>query len=270
MVDENLVREITELVVKRLQERHTKALVVYTDTVIGAVAALKNLQELRKQGFQFDVLMSRGAYENQNVTEICDALEPENLWIERGKGKSKISVSPYEAILVPALTANAVAHLAAGMTDTLATETIMDGLMRGKTVVISINGGCPDCLAEADNEIQMTEPLKKKLRSNLETLREYGAKLTKAEQMKEITMLLLQQTVSAKAAAALAETRVVPQQNEATEKNLTKVFPGKLLSAADVQDYVERGVIRVTHRTMVTHLAAEEAHKKHIKIEIDE
>lgn len=270
MVDENLVHEITELVIKRLQERHTKALVVYTDTVIGADTALKNLQELQNQGFQFDVLMSRAAYDNQNVTKICDALEPENLWVQREKEQPKISVSPYEVILVPTLTVNTAACLAIGITDTLATEAIMDGLMRGKTVVVSMDGGCPDCLAEADNEIRMTEPMKKKLRSNLETLREYGAKLTKAEQLKETTMRLLQQTVSEKATVALKGFSIAPQQNEATEEKQTDVFPGKLLSAADVQNYVEYGVIRVKRHTMVTHLAADEARRNHIEIEIDE
>ena len=270
MVDERLVREITELVVKELKDRHTKALVIYDDAVTGTSIALEKLRELRDQGFQFDVLMSREAYENQNVEEICNALEPEQIWVRPDRGRLEISVSPYEALLVPTLTVNTVAHLAACMTDSPVADVIMNGLMRGKTVVIAIDASCPDCLEEVNTDIRMAEALKKKLRSNLNALSEFGAKLTKADRLQEITMSLLRQVTSAKAAAVLEERQMIPTKDVAAEQNQIDMFPGKLLSAADVSGYAEGGVIHVKPCTMITQLAQEEARRKRIEIELDE
>lgn len=270
MVAENLVREITEMVIEKLQKQHTKALVIFDDAVIGADAALENLRDLRSCGFRFDVLMSRGAYENQNIEAIRSALEPEYVWVQPDWESFEIPVSPYEALLVATLTVNTAAHLAMGMANTLIADVIMNWLLRGKTVVIAKDASCPVCLMEADEAFQMAEALAQRMRSNLETLLAYGAALTKAGQLKETTMHLLRQDVSRKAEIALKEKNLYSTSNKVERKNLADVFSGKILGAADVLATAEDSVIHVGPCTMVTQLAQEEARRKHIEIVRDE
>lgn len=268
MIDEKLVREITELVVKRLQAFQSKALVVYTDTVIGAEDTLKALQELKSQGFAFDVLMSRKSYEIQDINEICSVLEPENFWVEPKREQVEIRSSQYDVVLVPALTVSDAARIAACIADTPDTAVVLDAFMRGKKVVISIDGCCPEHLAAVDEEIRMPEPLKKKLQANLEVLSGFGASLTESTQFKETTLRLLR-----------PEGRVFPSPHKSTEERLSnfsemlgqkveKIFSRKLLSVADIADYEENGTLWVRPGTMITQLAKDEARKKAIEIEI--
>lgn len=50
--------------------------------------------------------------------------------------------------------------------------------MRGKNVVVNIDGCCPDHAERLKRGFHMAEPLKQALRNNLETLRSFGARLT--------------------------------------------------------------------------------------------
>lgn len=269
MVDEKLVREITELVVKRLQERQNKALVVYTDTVIGAEHTLESLRGLKSQGFIFDVLMSREAYEIQDTNAICSILEPENFWVEPKREQVEIRSSQYDVVLVPALTVSAAARITTCMADTPATAVVLDAFIHGKKVVVSVDGCCPDHLAAADGEIRMPEPLKKKLQANLETLRGFGASLTASTQFKETTLQLLRPEDHSSLAPAKSAVEFLLSSSEAAGQKAERAFSGKLLSAADIAEYEENGTLWVRPGTMITQLAKDEAHRKAIEIEID-
>ena len=50
--------------------------------------------------------------------------------------------------------------------------------MRGKNVVVNIDGCCPDHAERLKRGFHMAGPLKQALRNNLETLRSFGARLT--------------------------------------------------------------------------------------------
>ena len=138
MADEAFVEILAQRVVEKLLARQKQALVVYTGSNIGEAAALEAMGRLRGEGFTFRVLLSRGASGLLDVERLRSVLEPEKLWVETPEALT----ARYDTILVPAMTVHTAAHVAACMADTPASAVILDGLMRGKNVVVNIDG-CP-------------------------------------------------------------------------------------------------------------------------------
>ena len=58
------------------------------------------------------------------------------------------------------------------LADTPAAAVILDGLMRGKNVIVATDGCCPDHAERARRGFRMAEPLKQTLRTHLEALRD--------------------------------------------------------------------------------------------------
>ena len=144
MADEAFVEILAQRVVEKLLARQKQALVVYTGSNIGEAAALEAMGRLRGEGFTFRVLLSRGASGLLDVERLRSVLEPEKLWVEAPEETPEALTARYDTILVPAMTVHTAAHVAACMADTPASAVILDGLMRGKNVVVNIDGCCPD------------------------------------------------------------------------------------------------------------------------------
>ena len=144
MADEAFVEILAQRVVEKLLARQKQALVVYTGSNIGEAAALEAMGRLRGEGFTFRVLLSRGASGLLDVERLRSVLEPEKLWVETPEETPEALTARYDTILVPAMTVHTAAHVAACMADTPASAVILDGLMRGKNVVVNIDGCCPD------------------------------------------------------------------------------------------------------------------------------
>ena len=153
--------------VQKLLERQKQALVVYTGSNMGIEPGLECLRTLRREdGFTYRVLLTRSAAELLDVPAIRSALEPEELWIETPGDSPEALTARYDTILVPAMTVNTAAHVAACMADTPAAAIILDGLMRGKNVIVAADGCCPDNPERMRRGFHMTEALKNKLREN--------------------------------------------------------------------------------------------------------
>lgn len=272
MVDDNLVRELARQVVQKLIERQKKALVVYTGTNMGAESALEALRSLQAQGFSFHVLLSRGAYEILDVEKIRKTLEPEALWIERGDEGPEGLAERYDTILVPALSVNSAARIAACMPNTAATAVILNGLMRGKNVVISVDGCCPGSVAHAAHGFRMPTPLQERLQANVETLRSYGAKLTAAANLKDQTLAMLHEAFSYAPNPRCSNSPNPSGSEPATavaSQDARKGFQGKVVSARDVVKYASGGILRLKPGTLITQLAKDEARSRDIVIEIE-
>lgn len=180
---------LAERVVQKLLERQKQALVVYTGSNMGIGPGLECLRKLRlTEGFSYRVLLTRSASGILDVPAIRSALEPEELWVETPGDSPEALTARYDTILVPALTVNTAAHVAACMADTPAAAIILDGLMRGKNVVVAVDGCCPDNPQRVQRGFRMTEPLKKKLRENRDALKDYGAFLTTADRLGETAL----------------------------------------------------------------------------------
>ena len=162
-----LADQLAERVIQKLVERQKQALVIVTGAAIGVPAALEGLRELRKEGFTYHVLMTRSALHVTGEEAVRAALAPEELWVESADAPPEKVAAGFDTILVPALTANTAAHLAGCMSDTPAAAMILSGLLKGKNVVIAVDGACPDNPTRAKLGYHMTPALRDALHGNL-------------------------------------------------------------------------------------------------------
>ena len=258
MADEAFVEILAQRVVEKLLARQKQALVVYTGSNIGEAAALEAMSRLRGEGFTFRVLLSRGASGLLDVERLRSVLEPEKLWVETPEALT----ARYDTILVPAMTVHTAAHVAACMADTPASAVILDGLMRGKNVVVNIDGCCPDPAERLKRGFHMTEPLKQALRNNLETLRSFGARLTTSGGLYDKTLWAVggPQTRTA-ALAARQEAEFRKPEGPARVR-----LEGRVLSGRHVQGCPPHSTLWVPRETLITQLAADEARRRDICI----
>ena len=178
IIEEVFAQVLAQRVVEKLLERQKRALVVYTGADIGKAPTMEAMRRLRDEGFTFQILLSRGTAGVHDVETLKNELRPENIWVGDPPEIAEALAYRYDTILVPAMTIHTAAHVAAVTADTPASAVILDGLLRGKNVVINIDGCCPDNRERISRGYRMAEPLRQKLRDNLSTLRSYGARLT--------------------------------------------------------------------------------------------
>lgn len=254
-----LVEELARRVVEKLLARMKQALVVYTGSDISAGEALEAMRRLRAEGYTFRVLLSQSAAGVLDVEAIRGALEPEALWIGTPDRTPEALTKEYDTIIVPAATVRTVSHVAACMADTPASAVILDGLMRGKDVILATDGCCPDHRERARRGFHMAEPMKQTLRSHLELLKSYGARLTSAQRLDEA----VKRTVAKRFAPAGERSRTTEVRQAArTEIRLGgHVIGGQLLAGcpSGCTVWVEAGAL-------VTQLAADEARRRGIVI----
>lgn len=273
---------LAERVVQKLLERQKSALVVYTGSNMGIGPGLECLRSLRqKEGFTYRVLLTRSAANILDVSAIRFALEPEEFWIEKPEYSPEVLTAQYDTILVPALTVNTAAHVASCMADTPAAAIILDGLMRGKNVVVAVDGCCPDNPERLRRGFHMTEILKGKLRENKEALKGYGAWLTTSDKLDEAA---LKAVTSFGRAAVLNQSKAADSnpkkpepkaQNTGRQKAVAKAgvfhakLEGRVFSGMHIKSYPDHATIIVPKRTIVTQLVSDEARRRGIRIEFE-
>lgn len=261
-----IAQMLAERVVQKLLERQKRALVVYTGSNMGIAPGLECLRTLRqKEGFTYRVLLTRSAAGLLDVSAIRSALEPEELWVETPEYSPEVLTAKYDTILVPALTVNTAAHVAACMADTPAAAIILDGLMRGKNVVVAVDGCCPDNPERIRRGFHMTEILKGKLRENKEALKGYGAWLTTSDKLDETAL---------KAVMSFGGTEPkVQKKGEHKSAANVGVFhaklEGRVFSGTHIKSYPDHATIIVPKRTIVTQLVSDEARRRGIRIEFE-
>ena len=251
-----LVEELAQRVVEKLLARMKQALVVYTGSNISAKEALEAMGRLRADGFTFRVLLSQSAANLLDVKEIQRVLEPEELWIHTPGETPEALTARYDTIIVPAATVRTAAHVVACMADTPAAAVILDGLMRGKDVILATDGCCPDHSERERRGFHMAEPLKQTLRGNLETLRSYGARLTSAERLDEAVKRSLRKRFLPGAASAAKAARPVEELR----------LSGHVISGRQLATCPSNCTVWVESHALITQLAADEARRRGITI----
>lgn len=269
----NIVTEIlAERVVQKLLERQKQALVVYTGSNMGIEPGLECLRTLRcQEGFTYRVLLTRSAAELLDVSAIRSALEPEEFWVEKPGDSPEALTARYDTILVPALTVNTAAHVAACMADTPAAAIILDGLMRGKNVIAAVDGCCPDNPERVRRGFHMTEALKKKLRENKDALRDFGAFLTTSEQLGETARKAILSFAPA-VDSMKSEPRIQTENKSRTETvagTFRAALEGRVFSEKHIKSYPDHAVVVVPKKTIITQLASDAARRRGIRIEIE-
>lgn len=262
-----LAEELAERVIQKLVDRQKRALVIVTGAAIGVPAALEQLKALRSEGFTYHVLMSRSAMHVTGEKAVRDALEPEELWVGSADQPPEKVAAGFQTILVPALTVNTAAHLANCMSDTPAAAMILSGLLKGKNVVVAVDGACPDNPLRAKLGYHMTPAMRDALHGNLEKLQAYGARLTAAEDMAKAVRKAVTSFLPAKA----AEKPAVKAQSPGTRSGnvIRPAMTGKILGVKAVNTAPQGAVIVVPKGTIVTALASDEARMRGVAIQIE-
>lgn len=274
-----IAQMLAERVVQKLLERQKQALVVYTGSNMGIAPGLECLRTLRqKEGFTYRVLLTRSAAGLLDVSAIRSALEPEELWVETPEYSPEVLTAKYDTILVPALTVNTAAHVAACMADTPAAAIILDGLMRGKNVVVAVDGCCPDNPERIRRGFHMTEILKGKLRENKEALKGYGAWLTTSDKLDETALkAVMSFGRTADLNPKYSEPKTEPKVQEKGDKQKVAAdagvfhakLEGRVFSGTHIKSYPDHATIIVPKRTIVTQLVSDEARRRGIRIEFE-
>ena len=263
-----LADELAERVIQKLVERQKRALVIVTGAAIGVPAALEQLKALRSEGFTYHVLMSRSAMHVTGEKAVRDALEPEELWVESADQPPEKVAAGFQTILVPALTVNTAAHLAGCMSDTPAAAMILSGLLKGKNVVVAVDGACPDNPMRAKLGYHMTPALRDALHGNLEKLQAYGARLTAAEDMAKAVRKAVYSFLPAQAAKANPPAKA-EQPAAQGGRVIRPAMTGKVFSVKAVNTAPRGAVILVPKGTIVTALASDEARRLGVTIQIE-
>ncbi len=263
-----LADELAERVVQKLVERQKKALVVVTGAAIGVPVALEGLKQLRGEGFTYHVLMTRSAMYVTGEEAVRAALDPEELWVESADRPPEVVAAQFDTILVPALTMNTAAHLANCMSDSPAGAMILSGLLKGKNVVLAVDGACPDNPMRAKLGYHMTPAMRDALHENLEKLRAYGGRLTPAEGMAHAVRKAIYSFLPAQAAKPGPPAKA---QKPAARggKVIRPAMAGRILGVKAVNTAPRGSVILVPKGTIVTQLASDKARELGVTIQIE-
>lgn len=253
LIEAQLAEMVAQKVWEKLVALQKKALVVYTGSTMGFAQSLESLKKLRQEGFTYQVFLSRSAGALLDVNAIREALQPENLWIGTTEQPPEALAAACPTVLVPALTINTASHIAGCMPDSPASRIITNAMWRGKNVVVSIDGCCPDNPLRAAKGYRMTEALKAHLRENLAAMESFGATLTSGEGLYRKTL----KVIGAPAAPAPA-----PRSDQAVKPAPTAPSvrtSGKVIGNAQVLTCPAGGVLRVPKGSLVTQMARDTA-----------
>lgn len=277
-----ITQVLAERVVQKLLERQKQALVVYTGSNMGIEPGLECLRMLRQEdGFTYRVLLTRSAAEILDVPAIRSALEPEEFWVETPGASPEVLTARYDTILIPALTVNTAAHVAACMADTPAAAIILDGLMRGKNVIAAVDGCCPDNPERIRRGFHMTEALKNKLRENKDALKDFGAYLTTSDGLRKTAQKAIMSFGGASVfgkseqnvhsgAGKEPDTQSAGRAELKTDAGKYRVkLEGRVFSGKHIKAYPDHAVIVVPKQTIITQLVSDEARRRDIRIEIE-
>lgn len=241
-VTEALVNEIVARVLLRLAEAQKRALVVFTGSLIGFEQSMAALKRLGEEGFRFTVYLSESGEALLDLERLRRALKPEAVFTGKERIPEQLAAE-FATILVPAITVNTAAKLACCVSDTAATRIISNSMMRGKNVIIAVDGCCPDNPERALKGYHMTPSMKAQLRENMEKLKSFGASLTTIERLYEKTM-----GVTAGNA-----------QESQTPKGEERFLSKKVVGRKDILENCGCRRIRVSKGAAVTQLAIETA-----------
>ena len=259
MTEETLRKAIVEAIGEEVARRvsaklialQNKALVVCTASTMGFSQWIVGLQQLEQEGFTFDLYLSENAAKILQVSAIRSAVSFGKVWLGETELPPEAIAAPYYTILVPAMTVNTAAKVANSFCDNPASRLILNSMMKGKNVIIAVDGCCPDNEERAAKGYRMTEPLKVQLRQNLVRLQEFGAVLTTASKIANKTL----RVIGASAAnvptatcgcADLKKTKAAPAAAKVTRK---------VVGRQDVVNLPAGSVLKIPAGSQVTQLA---------------
>lgn len=235
---------IVEKVWEKIIELNKHILVVFTASKIGFDEALQEFSKLYEDGFRFSVILSEEACKLHNINKIKESLKPKELYEGNLDVAPEAFINRFNTVVVPSLSINSASKIANNICDTLVTRVVSNSIMKGKNVIIAIDGCCPDNPVRVQLGYTFTPKHKEVLRQNIEAMRDYGAKITVIEN--------LYQKVSKAATFNFKKSSSQKATNEAVVKS-------KVIGRNDVLSNKDSKTIKISRSALITQLAADTA-----------
>ena len=276
IIEESIIDYIVEKVVEKIINRSKRGLILFTGATIGYSQSIESINKLKRDGWEFDVVMSKSAQEVITVDSVKKAIGVSNIITNENGSVIKELLQRNNVIVIPTLTINSAAKIANCISDTLVTNIVSKALMSGKPIVASINGCCPD--NKERREIygdNLSDFHKKRLSNNLEILRSYNIKLSSSEKLyKNVNKILLKSFNLYKSNKFINEVyvsngdKVVSSNAEPkTVDDISSIrLNKKILSRKDIWDNKKFSTIFVKKNTLITDLARDEAQRLNITL----
>jgi len=217
-------------------------LAVFCGAKAALPTALAQTRQLAGAGFTITAVLSPAAGAVVGEGTIRSAVELAGV-VRAGAEADLMKLSAAaEAAVVPVLSRNTAAKLAAGITDTVAASAIMYALAQGKPVVAARNGADPDdpeCFCSGLPT--MPTALRRELLAHLDALASYGVTLVDANDLAAEVLRRL----SASAARASGDRRLITERDvmEAAEAGRDIVLSrGTIITPAARDAALRRGV----------------------------
>ena len=276
IIEESIIDYIVEKVVEKIINISKRGLILFTGATIGYSQSIESINKLKRDGWEFDVVMSKSAQEVITVDSVKKAIGVSNIITNENGSVIKELLQRNNVIVIPTLTINSAAKIANCISDTLVTNIVSKALMSGKPIVASINGCCPD--NKERREIygdNLSDFHKKRLSNNLEILRSYNIKLSSSEKLyKNVNKILLKSFNLYKSNKFINEVyvsngdKVVSSNAEPkTVDDISSIrLNKKVLSRKDIWDNKKFSTIFVKKNTLITDLARDEAQRLNITL----
>ena len=260
MEQEELIRKITEEVLQRLTQNSTqtaaesqgKIMAVITGGTIGLDDGLLQLQEMQRTGLEISVGLSPAAEKVVGKERVQKALGAATRIITSEMGFPGKELREAALLVVPVLTQNTAAKLAATIADGLAPTLIMQALLMGKPVIAAANAADPKDGWRIKAQMGKAAPaLQQALQLNLKRLEEFGMTLVKAEELAGVSLERIG--------------RVRPNAKKATEAGVGKKV---VVDAAMIQGFAATGqrLLRLAPGALVTPLARDIARQEGVEL----
>lgn len=276
---DTVVEYIAEKVVEKIIEKSKRGLLLFTGATIGYNKAIDNINKLKKDGWEFDVVMSKAAQDVIGIDTLKKDIEINNIITHDNMFVIRDLLQQNTIVIIPTLTMNSCAKIANCISDTLVTNIVSKALMSKKTIVASINGCCPENeerkLVYGDN---LSDLHKKKLSENLEALRDYNINLSSSENLyKNVNKTLLKSFNLYKSSKEITKSNLLKSSNvnntanyksikETVDNHSSTKINKKVLSRKDIWDNKKFNTIFVNQNTLITDLAKDEAQRLNIKL----
>ncbi|SCX75032.1 flavoprotein [Alkaliphilus peptidifermentans] len=242
---------IVEEVIRRLQSRRKRALVIFTGGAIGYKEAIPQVKSLIKDGWNLRILLSNSAEYVLTPQLVKDQLEVDEVIVESEVKGLRPLYGDVNYFIIPTLTLNSAVKIAIGIADTLVTNLVAHGIMEGISI-IAAKDAC-----DLKNSTRLNMGMNKTPAAYLSVMEEYlnrleayGIKLVDAEDLYKATI----------------EEVNYSYKNQHTGK-ATQEFTKKVLSRTDIIKAKEAdAVLYVNPSTIVTSLAHDTAREIGVKI----
>ena len=181
---EILTEKVIEEVMKRLNTKKPKALVIFTGSTSGYDESNRQVKLLADQGWEIEVIVNRcseGIFTKEKFNSDFQGI---TLYFESRYPLDKDMLDGVDIILIPVLTVNFAAKMALGISDTPVSALVSYGLING-IPIIGVEAAClPENRIRKDcRNNKKPEAYYNMIRGYLSRLEEFGVKMVSIEKL---------------------------------------------------------------------------------------